>query len=75
MDCKQMLNIYNGFQSIDAAMKVNAEMLDLYWQLGHTIVEKQEKSDWRDKIISQLAKGLNAEFKDTINHTFVIQFT
>ena len=31
---------------IKAAVKVNYELLDLYWELGRDIVEKQEESKW-----------------------------
>ena len=33
---------------IKAAVKVNYELLDLYWKLGRDIVEKQEESKWGD---------------------------
>jgi predicted nuclease of restriction endonuclease-like (RecB) superfamily len=45
-----------------AALKVNSEMLALYWDLAKAIVEKQEISDWGDKIITQLADDLSLEF-------------
>lgn len=49
---------------LKAGLKVNAEMLALYWELGKAISEKQEQSDWGDKIITQLAKDLTSEFVD-----------
>lgn len=31
---------------IKAAVKVNTELLNLYWQLGDEIVSKQKDSNW-----------------------------
>ncbi len=45
-----------------AALLVNTELLELYWEMGREIVEKQRESNWGDKIITQLAKDLMAEF-------------
>ena len=33
---------------IKAALKVNAELLNFYWELGADIVIKQEKTTWGD---------------------------
>jgi predicted nuclease of restriction endonuclease-like (RecB) superfamily len=49
---------------IKAALKVNTEMLSLYWEIGKELTEKQTQSNWGDKIITQLAKDLNSEFPD-----------
>lgn len=47
---------------IKAAIKVNIELLNLYWQLGEEITLKQQKSNWGDAIIDQLSKDLTAAF-------------
>jgi predicted nuclease of restriction endonuclease-like (RecB) superfamily len=47
---------------LSAALKVNAEMLGLYWQLGHAITVKQADAAWGDKIIDQLSIDLSSEF-------------
>jgi hypothetical protein len=47
-----------------AGLKVNTEMFSLYWELGKAMSEKQANSTWGDKIITQLAADLTAEFKD-----------
>lgn len=47
---------------LKAALKVNTEMLALYWEIGKELTEKQEQSNWGDKIITQLAKDLSGEF-------------
>ena len=49
---------------IKAAVKVNTELLDLYWWLGGDIVEKQKKSKWGDSLLLRLGKDLMAEFPD-----------
>jgi len=47
---------------IKAAIKVNTELLRLYWDLGAEIVEKQLKSQWGDTVIRQLSLDLKKEF-------------
>lgn len=47
---------------IKAAMTVNRELLNLYWELGREICEKQEKANWGEGLIDQVAKDLAAAF-------------
>lgn len=47
---------------IKAATAVNRELICLYWNIGKTIVEKQEKSGWGTKIIEKLAKDIQNAF-------------
>jgi predicted nuclease of restriction endonuclease-like (RecB) superfamily len=47
-----------------AGLKVNTELLSLYWELGKAMTDKQANSTWGDKIITQLAADLTAEFND-----------
>jgi len=47
---------------IKAAIKVNTELIRLYWDLGAEIVEKQLKSQWGDTVIRQLSLDLKEEF-------------
>ena len=49
---------------IKAAVKVNTELLQLYWQMGSEIVEKQCKAQWGDGFLKQLSKDLMSEFPD-----------
>ena len=49
---------------IKAMIKVNDEMLHLYWNLGHDIVVRQMDSVWGNGFYSQLSKDLKAEFPD-----------
>ena len=43
---------------IKASMKVNSTLIDLYWNLGKMIVEKQEASKWGDGLIRQMELDL-----------------
>lgn len=47
---------------IKAAVKVNTELIQLYWQLGDEIVERQQNAKWGDSFLKQLSKDLNEEF-------------
>lgn len=47
-----------------AAVKVNQELLQFYWQLGQQIVEKQQSSSWGDGFLTQLSQDLIHEFPD-----------
>jgi predicted nuclease of restriction endonuclease-like (RecB) superfamily len=47
---------------IKAALKVNEELLRLYWDMAEMIVEKQKSSNWGDKIIENISKDLKKEF-------------
>lgn len=49
---------------IKAAIKVNAELLTFYWELGADIVVKQTQSKWGDGFLAQLSKDLMSEFPD-----------
>lgn len=47
---------------IKAAVGVNSELLELYWQVGKEMLSKQKESNWGDAIIEQLSKDLTAAF-------------
>ena len=49
---------------IKAAVKVNTELLQLYWQLGGEIVEKQQNVQWGDGFLKQLSADLMTEFPE-----------
>ena len=53
-----------GAAQIKAAMTVNRQLLELYWQLGKDIYEKQQKANWGEGLIEQLSKDLMAAFPD-----------
>lgn len=47
---------------IKAVLSVNSELIELYWDLGKSIVEKQEKEGWKAQIIHKLGKDLQNAF-------------
>lgn len=47
---------------VKAISAANKELILLYWNIGKTIVEKQEKSGWGTKIIEKLAKDIQNAF-------------
>ena len=46
---------------IKAALSVNQELLDLYWEFGKSISEKLKKTDWGSGIVESLAADLQKE--------------
>lgn len=46
----------------EALKAVNRELINLYWEIGRLIVERQEGSTWGKSIVEQLAADLQAEF-------------
>ncbi|MDR3000478.1 MAG: PDDEXK nuclease domain-containing protein [Fibromonadaceae bacterium] len=49
---------------IKAAVKVNTELLRLYWDLGQDIVARQMETAWGSGFFEQLSKDLRSEFPD-----------
>ncbi|MBM4056491.1 MAG: DUF1016 domain-containing protein [Planctomycetes bacterium] len=49
---------------LKAAVKVNTELLVLYWELGADIVAKQEHAKWGEGLIDRRSKDLMSEFPD-----------
>jgi hypothetical protein len=47
-----------------AAVKVNTELLALYWEIGNTILEQQAQLGWGAKVIKQLSSDLKEEFPE-----------
>ncbi len=46
----------------DALKAVNKELINLYWDIGKSIVAKQERLGWGKAIVETLAKDLQKEF-------------
>jgi len=46
----------------DALKKVNRELINLYWDIGKLIVERQESSGWGKSIVESLSRDLQNEF-------------
>ena len=49
---------------LQAALAVNRELIHLYWEIGRTILERQEREGWGAKVIERLAADLRHEFPD-----------
>lgn len=45
-----------------AAVAVNRELIELYWQVGRQIVERQEAHGWGRSVVERLARDLQAAF-------------
>jgi predicted nuclease of restriction endonuclease-like (RecB) superfamily len=45
-----------------ALRSVNRELIDLYWDIGRLIVQRQQGATWGRSIVENLAKDLRAEF-------------
>ena len=45
-----------------ATLAANNELIRLYWHIGKTITEKQEKSGWGSNTVERLAKDLQTAF-------------
>jgi predicted nuclease of restriction endonuclease-like (RecB) superfamily len=48
-----------------ALLRVNSELLFLYWNIGKTIVTQQAQQGWGTKVVDKLAKDLSVIFPDT----------
>src|SRR5262249_38304512 len=47
---------------VRAGRAVNRELVGLYWDIGRSIVEKQEVERWGESVVERLAADLSAEF-------------
>ena len=64
---------------IKAAIRVNTELLRLYWGLGHDIVVRQMEAAWGSGFFDKLSKDLRKEFPDmkgfsVVNLTYCKRF-
>jgi len=49
---------------IKASIKVNTEMLRMYWDMGHDIATKQLDAKWGSGFFNQLSRDLHKEFPE-----------
>jgi len=47
-----------------AVLSVNRELIELYWQIGKAIVERQRKEGWGRSIVERLSHDIRLEFPD-----------
>jgi len=48
----------------NVALSINSQLLELYWDIGKDIVEKQDSFSWGSKLIEQTSIELKHEFPD-----------
>ncbi|NOR49168.1 MAG: DUF1016 family protein [Methanosarcinaceae archaeon] len=48
----------------EALKAVNVQLIQLYWDIGKSILEKQQQTGWGKSVVENLAKDLQAEFPD-----------
>ena len=51
-------------QRVSVVMNANASMICLYWNIGRTILVKQEEEGWGTKVIDRMAKDLKEAFPE-----------
>lgn len=49
---------------VRAALAVNSELVQLYWRIGHQILQRQDQQGWGAKVIEQLAQDLRQAFPE-----------
>lgn len=49
---------------IKAALSANKEIIELYWDIGKELYEKQENQGWGNSVVDNLEKDLMSEFPD-----------
>jgi predicted nuclease of restriction endonuclease-like (RecB) superfamily len=47
-----------------ALLAVNSELIKLYWEIGHEILDREHQAGWGTKIIERLAADLRRDFPD-----------
>ena len=47
---------------IKAALSVNQELIELYWDIGKSIVKKQDLEGWGENVIERIGEDLQKEF-------------
>jgi predicted nuclease of restriction endonuclease-like (RecB) superfamily len=45
-----------------AVLAVNSELIRLYWEIGHEILEREQREGWGSGVIDRLASDLRREF-------------
>jgi len=49
---------------LQAVVVVNKQLIDLYWEIGNTILQQQKKEGWGTKVNDRLAADLKSGFPD-----------
>jgi hypothetical protein len=56
------LNAIVKRSSIRAQRAVNTELIQMYWELGRTILERQSQEAWGTKVIDRIAVDMRTAF-------------
>ncbi len=51
------------------ALKVNSEMLQLYWEIGFSVLDVQKRLGWGGHVISNLAQDIKKDFPDSTGYS------
>ena len=51
-------------QRISVVLKANASMICLYWNIGYTILLKQQEEGWGTKVIDHISKDIKDSFPE-----------
>lgn len=51
-------------QRLAVVLNANSSMICLYWNIGRTILQKQEKEGWGTKVIDRMSKDLKDAFPE-----------
>ncbi|MBS3116564.1 hypothetical protein J4421_03115 [Candidatus Woesearchaeota archaeon] len=62
LDFLQKIKVKIRSAQIKAALSVNRELINLYWDLSKMIGGKQANSKWGDSVIEALSSDLKREF-------------
>lgn len=65
LDWIQNLKLRIQTAQIKASIAVNESLILLYWDIGKSIVEKQNEFSWGSKVVEQMAKDLKRELPNT----------
>jgi len=49
---------------IKAALSVNSELINLYWNIGKSIVEQQEIKNWGNSVVEKLSADLKNQLEN-----------
>lgn len=64
---------------LKAALAINYELLNLYWEIGIKVLIKQKNEGWGSKIVETLSRDLRSAFPDMkgfslTNVKYMVQF-
>ncbi len=61
-ECTEDLKTRVRSAQLKAAVVVNRELIQLYWDIGRLIVERQDKEDWGKSVVERLAADIQRAF-------------